>query len=222
MIWRLQAYKKTIFRVGSIILSYFSIVGFFFTLELRYSDFGILGNILIPISLALFVTAIILELGDIKARRVMRPQSKEVRDYMFRWIDKGRRVVIFSRDLSWVNDDEMKDLFLSKAKRNELSVCLPNERDLTSDLKDLIQDLKRNNANVYTYSHIEHVPESRFTIINFDTAGARVAVGYPRENFHVIEEFSANEHPAFYMAKDLVSLVKKCSSVKETEKGVSE
>ena len=44
----------------------------------------------------------------------LRPKAcktpKQIRDYMHRWISRGERVAIFSRDMSWVDDKEMLNL----------------------------------------------------------------------------------------------------------------
>ena len=60
---------------------------------------------------------------EIKAYRDAAPlvlKSKlAIRNYMYRWIAHGGRAVVFSHDLSWVDDPEMKALLSAKAGRNE-------------------------------------------------------------------------------------------------------
>ena len=104
--------------------------------------------------------------------------------------------------MSWVADDEIKGLLISKAKSDEVTICVPHETGLT-------KDLAAEGARIHTYSQTDHVPQSRFTVVNFGRGDARVAVGHRHGDLHVIEEFSANDHPAFYMALDLIQLVTK-------------
>lgn len=53
--------------------------------------------------------------------------TAEINDYMYNWISKGGRVVIFTRDMSWASDARIKDLLLRKAELEELSICVPKK-----------------------------------------------------------------------------------------------
>jgi hypothetical protein len=44
---------------------------------------------------------------------------------------------------------------------------------------------------------------SRFTIVNIDRTDTKVALGRTDGDLHKVEEFSAGEQPAFYLAQDL-------------------
>src|SRR3989442_5630503 len=118
---------------------------------------------------------------------------------MHRWIRRGGRVAVWTRDMSWANTEATRQLLLRKAADGELIICLPQDTDLT-------RELKSSGAEVSTYSALGSEPASRFTIVHFGQEGSSVAVGHRKGNYHVIDEFSAEEHPAFYLAPDLVRL----------------
>ena len=122
-----------------------------------------------------------------------------IRDYLFDWISNGRNVAIWTRNMTWVDDEEMRDMLHGKAAAGELTVCLPVGNDRSADLQE-------HGAQIVEYGQFI-TPASTFTIINYGRAGSRVAVGAPRGNKHIIQEYSTDEHPAFHMAQDLVGLV---------------
>lgn len=127
-------------------------------------------------------------------------KKSQIRDYMYKWISRGGRVAIVSHDMSWVSDEEMRELLRSKAHRNELCLCLPREIPLS-------QRLESEGAQVHTYPELQYVPQSRFTIINQGRMDAQVAVGRRYGEKHIIERFSIGEHPIFSVADDLVNLI---------------
>ena len=99
---------------------------------------------------------------------------------MYRWIRNGQRVfAIWTRDMSWVSDDEMKGMLSvnSKARSSDLIVCVPEETDTLEYLNGL-KELR--------LSYIMHwsIPALTFTIVNFGHAGSRVAVGMRRGDNH--------------------------------------
>ena len=121
--------------------------------------------------------------------------------YLYRWIDSGGRVAIWTRDMSWAEGAKMAELLRRKAERRELIICLPRDIPKSDELKQI-------GAEVFAYG-TGHATDSRFTIVNYGQAGSRVAVGRRSDNRHVIQEYSAaDEHPAFYMAQDLVRMVR--------------
>ena len=120
--------------------------------------------------------------------------------YLYRWIDSGGRIAIWTRDMSWAEGAKMAELLRRKAERRELIICLP--RDIPKS-----DELKRIGAEVFAYGPSQ-ATDSRFTIVNYGQAGSRVAVGRRSDNRHVIQEYAAaDEHPAFYMAYDLIRMV---------------
>ncbi len=160
-------------------------------------------GILLGIGIALFVWTLI---SDIYAWRRSQPlalrEDAQILDYLYKWISKGGRAVIFSRDLSWVNDAEMIEMLRSKARKDELAICTPA-------IIPLMQELRDAGAHIYDYPELDYVPESRFTIINKGRMDAQVAVGRRIKDRHVIEEFSVGHHPVFAVANDLVEIVRR-------------
>jgi hypothetical protein len=128
--------------------------------------------------------------------------EKTINRYMCRWVSSGGRVVIFSRDMSWAGGQMMRDMLFGKAKRNELTIFLEKEIALTDELKSM-------GARIITYGKLGHVPKSRFTIVDFDKEGARVAVGVYDHGKHVIQEFQNGTHPFFAVAEDMVKFLLK-------------
>ena len=124
---------------------------------------------------------------------------------MYKWIKSSGRTVIFTRDLSWVVDNEMKLMLKNKASEKELIICMP-ERN-----KRVI-DLEASGAIIIEYGDLDYIPKSRFTITNFDRNDSRIAVGKSvGTNKHMIEEFASGGHPYFYVATDLVNILKRNS-----------
>jgi len=127
--------------------------------------------------------------------------EKSINDYMRRWVSSGGRAVIFSRDMSWAHELETKTVLFEKARRNELTICAEQSVQLT-------EELKAAGATVVYYGHLGHIPRSRFTIIDFEREGARVAVGAKLHGRHAIQEYRDGEHPFFGVAEDLVKILK--------------
>jgi hypothetical protein len=105
--------------------------------------------------------------------------------------------------MSWANTEKTKQLLLLKAAASELIICLPQVTHLTNELKAA-------GAEILVYKHLE--PTSRFTIVQYGQDGCRVAVGRRKGDDHVIDEFSAEEHPAFHLAQDLVRFARSISA----------
>ncbi|WP_041633663.1 hypothetical protein [Magnetospirillum gryphiswaldense] len=133
-----------------------------------------------------------------------RPHScrteKQILKYMLKWISHPGRAVIFTRDMSWTNNDDVKSVLLKKAAANELTIIL--EHDIP-----LADELRAEGAKIVTYAGLRHTPASRFTIINKDRHDAQVAVGGKVDGQHVIHEFQQGHHPFFAVANDLADIL---------------
>jgi hypothetical protein len=125
---------------------------------------------------------------------------------MRKWVSSGGRVVIFSRDMTWADEPATRNLLRDKARRNELTVCLEHAISLTDELK-------QDGATIITYGELVHVPQSRFTIVDFGREGARVAVGVRNGNVHIIQEFQSGIDPLFALADDMVKFLMALSRV---------
>jgi hypothetical protein len=127
-------------------------------------------------------------------------RQKKIDAYMCRWLSSGGRAVVFSRDMSWAKNEPIKSMLVTKAELDELTICL--EKDLP-----ITDHLKKAGAKIITYGGYNFVPRSRFTIMDYDKEGARVAVGVHQDGKHVIQEFRSGSHPFFAVAEDLVKLL---------------
>lgn len=120
--------------------------------------------------------------------------------YLYRRIDSGGRVAIWTRDMSWAEGEKMAELLRRKAQRGELIICLPQPIPKSDELKQI-------GAEVFAYG-TDHATDYRFIIVNYGRAGSRIAVfRHSRSHYVLIREYSADEHPAFQMAHDLVRMV---------------
>ena len=164
------------------------------------------GILLAVVAFLSFVTAVVLEVRSVGPRRVYAMSDSDgIRGYMHDWIEKGGRVAIWTRDMSWASEPETKTLLREKAGKGELIICLPEHVEITKELEEA-------GADVWAYGDDEYSPSSRFTVTFFDRDGARVAVGRAVKGDHVIDEFDSNEHPAFYIAQDLVRLARRAGN----------
>ena len=153
-----------------------------------------------------FALAAVFDIRDHLRRQAKRYKTKsEINSYMFRWISNAGRVVIFTRDHTWAHDPNIRDLLFSKARKNELAICVPGDTELT-------RDLRSEGAEIITYSKLAYAPGSRFTIINDGrVADAAVAIGRQVNGVQIIEEFPIGD-PVFAVAKDLVEVLRRIPS----------
>ncbi len=153
------------------------------------------------------VVLIVLEFIEHGGRRVFaKSDTEEIKKYMHDWIEHGGRVAIWTRDMSWAQNQETRGLLTEKARRGELILCLP-------ELNALATELSKAGAEVCAYGARRlELPASRFTIAFFGRDGAAVAVGRAEQDTHVIDEFSAGSHPVFHVAEDLIAIVRSLQS----------
>ena len=185
----------------SIIGSFASVSGVVIPLLILQPGLPWWAKVLITLSGLLMIVAVIWVLKPDAATHTYRVSDQAgINRYLYRWIDSGGRVAIWTRDMSWAEGAKMAELLRRKADRRELIICLPRDIPKSDGLKQI-------GAEVFAYG-TGHATDSRFTIVNYGQAGSRVAVGRRSDNRHVIQEYSAaDEHPAFYMAQDLVRMV---------------
>lgn len=158
---------------------------------------------LLVVAALLLIVFVVLEFLSYRGRRVYAKSDTDgIKRYMHTWIQHGGRVAIWTRDMSWAHNADTRGLLLEKAANGELILCLPERNEFAKQLEAA-------GAEVCAYGsrHLES-PASRFTIVFFGRDGAQVAVGRAEGDAHVIVEFTAGSHPAFYLAKDLIELVR--------------
>jgi hypothetical protein len=129
------------------------------------------------------------------------PGSASIRTYMCRWLSAGGRAAVFSRDLSWAFEGDTKQTVLRKARSGELVACVGRRTD---EIKRLVAE----GAEVLDYSSLNFEPKSRFTIIDYGKAGARIAIGIVEEGRHVIREYDARDAAILALATDLISMAR--------------
>lgn len=130
--------------------------------------------------------------------------DRAIRDYMFAWVKEGGRVAIFSRRLGWVDDDEMRELLLKKAERGELTIVIPKPVLLSNELAQA-------GAEVIHYGESGYTIRSRFTIVHRERTDTAVAIGRKgRDGKHIVREFkTSDEEPAFWLAEDLIEILRR-------------
>jgi hypothetical protein len=124
----------------------------------------------------------------------------EIRNFMRSWISGGARVAIFSRDMSWVDEDGIRELLRTKSRRHELVLCLPHEIPLSTELRSL-------GAEVHVYPELDLTPASRFTIRNVGTYDSEVAIGRSINGVHTIQKARIGHDPLYAVAADLLAIV---------------
>ncbi len=199
--WHMHTLLTRLPLVGRLVAHAASVAGLLglaFTLK-PLSEWGLGAVALLAIAAVATVVLVALEIASDRGRTVFgRTNQRAIRDYMFHWIENGGPVAIWTRDHSWINDDEMRALLLSKASKRELTLCVPGDTKLTRELEDAGADIVRHG---YTE------PSIRFTIVNYSQESFQVALARPGAREHVIEEYAA-PHPVAALARDLVELAK--------------
>ena len=199
--WRINAHKERIGFLSSVIGSLASGLGLIIALLSSYGEitWWVIALIILFVGMGILASAIVIRSGT--TTRVYRADDElGIRKYMLSWIRNGGRVAIWTRDMSWADDDDVKQLLAEKAESQELIICLPRETANTDYLK-------QKGAEVIAYGAWDS-PTASFTIANYNRSGSRVAVGRRDGSMHVIQEFSTREHPLFDLAHDMVRLVR--------------
>lgn len=157
--------------------------------------------VLICICVLSLVLAIYEEIKLYRSKKGKVYSSKEnVRNYMYKWISQEGVTFIFSRDLSWVSDEEMKNLFRNKARNRELKLCVAESIPFVTELADL-------GAEIYTYKQLDYTLKTRFTFVKVGRIDCKVAIGREVKGSHFIEEFKATDEPVFSIASDLMEVL---------------
>jgi hypothetical protein len=203
--WR--AWSEVVLKLAALAGSLASLIGLLLLFLPSLKNLPWWATALLVVASLFFIVFVVLEfLAHHPCRVYARTDSQGIKKYMHDWIKHGGRVAIWTRDMSWAHDDDTRSLLKQKAAGGELILCLPEGNELAKELTAA-------GAEVCVYgANLLESPASRFTIIFYGRDGARVAVGRADGNTHVIDEFNSRSHPAFYLAADLVALVRaKCA-----------
>lgn len=178
-----------------------SLIGLVFTIkpEDKLTNPGIV--VLICLCILSLAVAIYEEIKLYKSKKGKVYSSKEsVRNYMYKWISQEGVTFIFSRDLSWVSDEEMKNLFRNKARSQELKLCV-------FDTNPFVTELSEFGAEIFTYKQLGYTLKTRFTFVKVGRLDSRVAIGREVKGDHYIEEFNSSDEPVFSIASDLMEVM---------------
>ena len=149
-----------------------------------------------------FVSLLVLITWEILSRPKKYKNDSEINSYMCKWISKTGRALVFTRDMSWANENDVKSVLFSKAKNKELIICMPEKSILAKELED-------SGAEVIEYPNLNYQPKSRFTIIHYGRSDSKMAIGRTdSKGHHFIQEFENGMHTQFHLAEDLVQVLK--------------
>ncbi|MBY5572206.1 hypothetical protein HFO55_34490 [Rhizobium leguminosarum] len=184
-------------RLVSVAATYASFYSLYFTFRPISQIDGIWETSLLCLTILLCCITIFV---DARAYLIQRPKAykkpSDVNAYMRSWLSARGRALVFSRDLSWAeNDHATKQLMITKSKQRELIVVAEHKAPFTDKLRS-------SGAKVIYYEGIGYVPKSRFTITDFGKSDARVAIGGKINGVHIIEEH-ATSSVVFNLAQDL-------------------
>jgi hypothetical protein len=156
--------------------------------------------------LGLILLALILSIVDAAYYWRAKPKhfelnSKPIKKYMAEWLNSGGRSAVFSRDLSWADEEAVANLLQEKARKGELIIFAGRQTELLRTLID-------SGAEVFNYNNLRFVPKARFTIVDYEKEGARLAIGFQEDGKHVIYEYGPRDHAMMALAGDLVNLAR--------------
>jgi hypothetical protein len=174
---------------------------------LQINDPTWLAPVMITVLAGLLVTVTGSEVKSWRASRPKRYETPEkIRDFMNDWISQEGRVAIYTRDMSWAQQEErILRLLNRKASAGELTLVLPRHIELS-------RRLEARGATVYTYPGFEYEPKSRFTVVRFGREDAEVAIGRQISGVHTISTYSAGHHSAFALVEDLLELIRRAGA----------
>lgn len=125
----------------------------------------------------------------------------KIAKYLVRQLEKSGSVVMFSKDLTWVQPGSAAEMMLKKkASAGELTLYVEKPMAITSALKAL-------GAEIRTYNKPAFKPASRFTILDYRAGKARIMVGISDGDKHLIKNYAMEDKEVVDLAKDFISLL---------------
>lgn len=194
--------RKLIIEIVAIISTLASGLRLVFSLKDPNQPFSMLQMVLLAIFIVPGLLVILFEIEEYRTSRPRRYSSeREVRDHMYNLIDRGGSVSVLTRDLSWVDDSQIREMLRHKAQRDELTLIMPK-------LIPMSEELEAAGAHVIYYGD-HYTIKSRFTICNMDRVYSTVSIGGSSGGKLIIEKYEQRDgHPAFALAQDLVSVLR--------------
>jgi hypothetical protein len=133
------------------------------------------------------------------------PNDSRIVKYLEGWLSSGGRTAIFSRDMSWASDATVASVLQRKARAAELVLCVAAPSVFADNLRLA-------GASVYSYRALRMEPSARFTIVDYNSASARVAIGVVEGGKHTIREFSGSDKIIMALVTDLVEFARKAAT----------
>ena len=137
----------------------------------------------------------------------------DINIFMKEWIITDGYVMLFSRDLSFIEkDDNLKSLCVDKAKNKEIGICVQKK-------SSFLDELKQTGADVYEYGD-SFTPYTRFTIVGYKKGTSSLAIGHTsgagNNKTHIIKEYDEDtDSEVANLAKDMVRLIVEELSIKK-------
>lgn len=192
--------RDKILELISFIGTVVSIISFFF-LEVEWSMAKIIMILALVVVLGMAVYFLFIK-KDTKTYK----SQEEINEFMKNWIKTNGVVKIFSRDLSWL-DDEMYGVLQAKGEDLYLYVEKENEK-----IKKILQ--MNPESKIYFYEDIGFTPSSRFTIIHANKDEKQIAIaikeqkGYRNLEHEIyISRDSAIDKKMLSLANDLMNCI---------------
>lgn len=141
-----------------------SIIGLFFVNN-DHRFFRIVGFIFGLVAVAI---AVVFELISYRKNKPLKFDRNGNIDYMEKIISTEGNVIVFASDLTWVDNDKIKNTL--KNKGNSLSLCVRKTAPC-------LDEYKKAGINVYTYDQSGiFSPQTRFTIIRSGTTTESISI----------------------------------------------
>lgn len=145
-------------------------------------------------------------LVEVAAYRRTRPRhfksDDEIKRFMLKWIGAAGHAFVCTRNMSWADDEESRELLRAKARAGDLSLVIPQPLPLATELAQL-------GASVHVYPNAGWAATTRFTITRYGRADAEVAVGMRIGGDHQIVTFRPGRDHAFGLAEDLANALQR-------------
>jgi len=191
-------------RIITALASFASLAGFILLGSDGWNDIGPKRWLLLAVAVVALALNLVLEIRAYRQGRARIVQTGEaIQRYMAKLLKDGGRVAIFSRDMTWADNATMRNLLLGKARQGEMTIVVPR-------MIQIVEDLRAEGADVYTYENLDYSLRSRFTLVQRGTAVPRVAVGRPNGESEVrVEEFSDRTDPVVTLAEDMLEVLER-------------
>jgi len=171
------------------------------------NSYPFLKWLLPAIAIISFVAAFILEIRAYFKGKPKKYDRKENIEYMNRIISKEGRVVVYAGNLSWVDNDKIKNTLLNK--KGDLYLCVKHTAKYLDEFRNA-------GIHVFTYGENDFSPKTHFTIIRQGSMNEKLAItsilDTDDEDKRLVYEIAKDDKNfkdnwIVYAAEDIFSLV---------------